>query len=386
MRQFARSDFRLMPIPALLIARAGRRFSTARMPCALAKAGFAPSLLAPRGSLAEHSALLSKVGHLPDSNDLAQWVFAFAAIVKATSPRLVVACDNPALRFLQMLVLRPPEGLNPALQSQLASLIRDSLGDPAHYRDNLDETLLPAAAEALSVPVPSYAIATEANEAQAFAGRNDFPVVLKGDEPSRALGQVVCADAAQLSRSFDEFKRAGAASVLVQAYVAGSVKVYPAVAWNGALLVGYAQTRLVAEAESAGVPAVNRCYASSELRALAVKLAAGFGINGFFAPEFVEDARSGRTYLLGINRRIVGGAHRGAAMKADHWAALHAAIEGARSSTRSDLDAGEEHVAADFPQEWLRDPQSRWLRDYPVDVPWDDPKLVEAMLALASER
>jgi hypothetical protein len=386
MRQFARSDFRPMPIPVLLLAKAGRWFSTARMPCALAKVGFEPSLLAPRGSLAEHSALLSKVGHLPDSNELTQWVFAFAAIVKATSPRLAIACDDPALRFLQMLVLTPPEGLNPALQSQLASLIRDSLGDPAHYRDNLDKTLLPPAAEALDVPVPRYAIAAEANQARAFAGGNGFPVVLKGDDSSRALGTSICADAAQLSRSFDELKRAGAARVLVQAYVAGPVRVYPAVAWKGALLVGYAQTRLAAEAEPAGVPALNRCYASPELRALAVKLAEGFGINGFFAPEFIEDARSGQAYLLGINRRIVGGAHRGAAMKADHWAALNAALAGSPTPTRSDLDAGEEHIAADFPQEWLRDPQSRWLREYPVDVPWDDPKLVEAMLALAPER
>jgi len=181
-------------------------------------------------------------------------------------------------------------------------------------------------------------------------------------------------------------KRAGAAQVLVQAYVVGPLIVYPAVAWNGVLLVGYAQTRLAAEADSAGVPVVNRCYASPELRAFAVKLVAGFGINGFFAPEFIEDARSGQAYLLGINRRIVSGAHRGAAMNADHWAALNAALQGSASPTRSDLDSGEEHVAADFPQEWLRDPQSRWLREYPADVPWDDPKLVEAMMALTPER
>jgi hypothetical protein len=386
MRQFARFDFCPMPIPALLLVTAGRWFSSARMPCALAKAGFEPSLLAPRGSLAERSALLSKVGHLPESNDLPQWVFAFAAIVKATSPQLVIPCDDPALRFLQMLVLTPPEGLNPALQSQLASLIRNSLGDPAHYRDNLDKTLLPEAAEALGVPVPSYAIVAEANEIQAFAGRNGFPVVLKGDDSSSARGPAICADAAQASRSFGELKRAGAGRVLVQAYVAGPARVYPAVAWNGALLAGYAQTRHVAEAEPPSVPVVSRCYPSPELRALAVKLAAGFGINGFFAPEFIEDTRTGQAYLLGINRRIVGGSHRGAAMNADHWAALNAALEGSPSRTRSDLDAGEEHIAVDFPQEWLRDPQSRWLREYPVDVPWDDPKLVEAMLALGAER
>jgi hypothetical protein len=34
------------------------------------------------------------------------------------------------------------------------------------------------------------------------------------------------------------------------------------------------------------------------------------------------------------------------------------------------------------PQEWLRDRASHWLREYPVDMRWDDPELIEAMLAL----
>jgi hypothetical protein len=356
------------------------------MPWALARAGFEPALLAPPGSLAEQSAFVSKVGHLPESKDLAQWVFPFAAIVKATSPRLVIPCDGRALRFLYMLVLTPPGGLEPTLQSQLAALIRESLGDPAHYRDNLDETLLPAAAESVGVPVPPYAICAEPGEANAFASRRGFPVTMKGDERSRGQELAICADSGQLSDSFDEFKRAGAERVLVQAHVAGPTELYPSVAWNGALLVGYAQKRLVVDPPPTGAPVVNRCYASPGLRALAEKLAAGFGINGFFAPEFVEDARTEQPYLLGINRRLVIGAHRGGAINADHWAALAAALQGLAPPTRSDLDIGEEHVAVDFPQEWLRDPQSRWLSEYPVDVPWEEPRLLEAMLALRRER
>jgi hypothetical protein len=209
---------------------------------------------------------------------------------------------------------------------------------------------------------------------------------MKGDDRSRGQEGAICADAGQLSGSFDDFKRAGAERVLVQAYLAGPTTAYPAVAWNGVLLVGYAQTRLVMGPTPTGPPAVTRCYASPGLRALAVKLAAGFGINGFFAPEFIEDARTKQPYLLGINRRIVVGAHRGGQINADHWAALAAALQGLAPPTRSDLDIGEEHVAADFPQEWLRDPQSRWLSEYPVDVPWEEPRLVEAMLALRRER
>ena len=51
----------------------------------------------------------------------------------------------------------------------------------------------------------------------------------------------------------------------------------------------------------------------------------------------------------------------------------------------ADLDVGEEHLTVHFPQEWLRDATSHWLRDYPVDVPWDEPELIDAMLALRHE-
>jgi len=375
-----------MATPALLIATATHRFASARMPRALAKAGFEPSLLTRRGSLAEQSVFLSKVGHLPDTDDPMEWVFGFAATVKATSPRLVIPCDGAAMRFLTMLALAPPERLDPTLHSQLASLIRDSLGDPAHYLDSLDKTLLPPVAEALGVAVPPYLVTAEPGEAQDFAARNGFPVVLMRGDSSGRSGLAICADSAQLSQRFTELTRDGAERLLVHAWITGPTKVYPAVVWNGEMLVGYASTRLFTAAEPGGVPAVNRCYASPELRAMTVKLAAGFGISGFFAPDFVEEARTGRTYLVGVNRRIVGGAHRGAAINADHWTALHAKLKGVPSPTRSDLDPGEEHACADFPQEWLRDPQSRWLREYPVDVPWDEPKLVEAMLALRRER
>jgi hypothetical protein len=109
------------------------------------------------------------------------------------------------------------------------------------------------------------------------------------------------------------------------------------------------------------------------------------GIGGFFSPEFLVETATGLPFLLEINRRLVGGAHRGGAIGVDHWAALHAAMHGKPSPTRADLTPGESHVAVHFPQEWLRDPESRWLREHPADVPWDDPALIEALLAMRNE-
>jgi hypothetical protein len=60
-------------------------------------------------------------------------------------------------------------------------------------------------------------------------------------------------------------------------------------------------------------------------------------------------------------------------------------MHGLALPTRADLTEGEEHFTVHFPQEWLRDVASHWLREYPVDVPWDEPELIEAMLALRLE-
>ena len=98
--------------------------------------------------------------------------------------------------------------------------------------------------------------------------------------------------------------------------------------------------------------------------------------------EYIADGESDTACVIEINRRLVGGSHRGAPMRVDHWAALRSTLTGSAIRTRTDLDLGEEHVCVNFPQEWLRDPESRWLREYPVDIPWDEPKLIKAMLEL----
>jgi predicted ATP-grasp superfamily ATP-dependent carboligase len=383
-----------MAASILLVATATRWFGTARMPRALAKAGFDVALLTPRNSLAEHSRYVAKLGYVEEAATPRQWLHAFAAMVKATAPRIVMPCDDTAFLLLQSLVLSPPENLEPTLALQLGALIRASLGDPAWYRTSVDKTLLPAAAEALGVRVPPWAVVASLAQAEAFAADHGYPVVVKRRRSSAGDGVGICADRAQLANAIAELARvdhvafpAGSESrLLVQAFIRGGTRFYPSMAWQGNLLTGYAGEKLVANPEPKGPPTVNRYFHSPALRESAAKLARGFGITGFFSPEFIEDERTGTPYLMEINRRLVGGAHRGSAIGVDHCAALHAALLGKPSPTRADLAEGEAHFTVHFPQEWLRDAASAWLREHPVDVPWDEPELIEAMLALRDEQ
>ncbi|HKW79696.1 MAG TPA: hypothetical protein VJQ49_01690, partial [Casimicrobiaceae bacterium] len=170
--------------------------------------------------------------------------------------------------------------------------------------------------------------------------------------------------------------------LLVRSFIRGPVRYYQAAAWRGRLLAGFAGERLPAAKPGTAQPAVNRYHRSDALRDVATRLARGFGISGFFSLEGIVADDGGDFHLLEMNRRLVGGAHRGSAFGVDPGAALHAALDDRPSPSRGDLDPGEEHLSVSFPQEWLRDPESEWLRDYPVDVPWDEPELFEAMLGL----
>lgn len=313
-----------MGISVLLVSTATRWFGTARMPRVLALAGFDVALLAPRDSLAERSRFVSTVGRLPDSATEKDWIYAFAATVKATTPRVVIPCDDRAFRLLNLVAQSPPEDMAPALQLELGTLIRESLGDPQHYATMMDKTLLPPAAQALGIRVA---------------------------EPS---GE----------------------------HVRAQIWHENVAAWQGKRLAGFAIDRHVAQGDLKGPPAVIRWFHSQELRDISERLVSGLGMSGLFATECIVDERDGHAYLIEINRRLTPAMHIGSRIGVDLGAALYAALTGTPSTSRSDLSPGEEGIGVHFPQEWLRDPESRYLRQYPVDVPWDDPDLLEAMMAM----
>src|SRR5690348_8400775 len=167
-----------MTTPVLLVLTALRWVGAARMPRALAQAGFEVTLLAPPGSLAEKSAFIARVAYLPDQATPEAWLHAFAATAKATAARLVVPCDDNAFRLLQLLATSPPQGMQPALQHELATLITESFGDPAHYAASVAATSLPAAAAGLGVRVPPHAWIDKLADAEAFGAEHGYPLVL----------------------------------------------------------------------------------------------------------------------------------------------------------------------------------------------------------------
>jgi predicted ATP-grasp superfamily ATP-dependent carboligase len=168
----------------------------------------------------------------------------------------------------------------------------------------------------------------------------------------------------------------------VQEFVHGRSISRASVAWDAEELAGVTRERVTRHPASTGPGSTVRVYFEPVARAASQALARALEMRGFFSIEYIVHPETGEAYLLEINRRAPPGIALGGMVGVDLCAALHAALAGAAPPGPADVAPESEKVIAQFPQEWLRDPASTYLRDCPVDAPWDDPEVFEAMLRL----
>lgn len=358
------------------------------MPSALARAGFAVTLLGPRDALVTRSRFVDRQVLLRAGWTRWEWIEGLRAAIDAGAPRLIVPGDEVALHFLFGLVLQPPPRLAGETLQTIVTLVRQSLGDPAHYMTSSDKVALPTAAAAAGVPVPHYASLSGPDDARAFARDHGFPMVLKAPHGFSGDGVAICRDRdaleialAQWERLLGQHPALREHAFLAQAFVDGPTLSRSSIAWDGVELAGTTREKLVRHPAGTGPASVVRYVHDPTIARYSARLIEAFGMTGFAGIEYIVEPR-GRVMLLEINRRVTPGASGSASVGVDLCAALHAALTGQPSRVASDLAPGETRIVARFPQEWLRDPSSRWLREYPVDAPWDDPELMAAMLAM----
>ena len=322
-----------------------------------------------------------------------EWLLELIHMIDENSPEALVPCDEMAVRLLIMLALEPPPGFNQELITRLVDLVVASMGDPRFYRVSIDKTKLPAAAEALGIRVPEYAIATGVEDAIRRAEALRYPAVIKRRFGFAGEGVAIVSTADELAAAAQQLLRpdqldlgeSRPPELLVQAFIAGPYHSQALVAQSGVPLASFAWERHVPTSPVKGQTAVLRFVHSPETLGFSETLCRDFGMSGFFNVQFVIDARTGKAHLLEINRRIVTHTHLGERVGKDLAAALFKGTEGALAGAAS-ADEDAQGTVAIFPREWLRDPGSPYLVEFPVDVPWDDPPLFAAMLAMRHEQ
>ena len=376
--------------PAVLVVTMGTDYvAPARMPRELSRAGFAVTLIAPKGALATHTGFVDKVGYFPKNPTVYEWMQVLAGAMRRIEPLLVLPGDDVTLRMLMWLVLDPPQQLRTELLAELTDLVVRSLGDPAFYAASVDKAALARQAAAAGVPVPPGDAVDDERAAVDVAEALGYPVIVRPTVGTASSGVVRCRDAAGVRRAMRELPQTvgwippGAARALVQRMLTGRHANHPAVAWQGRELAGFTRVA-VRQFPEGGPSSVARYTPNPGIAAANARLLGAIGLTGFASTEYLIDDDTGVPHLIEINRRMTPATHTGPRVGVDIASALAAACANRPWNGPTDAPEGTDLTLALFPQEWLRDRASPFLSTCANDAPWDDPALLRAMLDLGS--
>jgi hypothetical protein len=109
----------------------------------------------------------------------------------------------------------------------------------------------------------------------------------------------------------------------------------------------------------------------------AQKLASTMGLTGLYGFDFILENGTGRPLLLEMNPRATQTCHLGLGKLHDIPAAIVAAATG-KPITLTPSVIGDREIIALFPLEWQNDPHSPFIQSGYHDIPWKEPRLVEA--------
>jgi carbamoyl-phosphate synthase large subunit len=361
-------------------------FGSARLPAALARAGFEVASLAFPGALITQSSHVTAQFSLPSAAADLELLAALRKTLLAFAPALVVPGDDPAVELLHALGAEVfANG-----ETELRACFERSLGDPRHYGKVQSRRELHAAAVRLGVRVPEQGVVTNAREAEAFAEQYGFPLILKAENTCAGFGTAICADPAALKAAFVRFDagygfaRLPLAAITVQRFVQGRTAMRAIVASEGRVLAGLSAYKLETHPAPTGPSTVIEFFENQAMERAAVSVTESFGLSGFASFDFMIEDEGGAAYLIELNPRPVPICHLGGAFGDDLCGALWQRLNG--TPPRSSLAPVPGRRVALFPQEWVRASDSPHLQQAFHDVPWDEPLLARALTVMGVEQ
>ena len=316
-------------------------------------------------------------------------------------PDLVIPCDDRAVGHMLRHHAREP-------LSREGAVIARSLGVPENYHPIMARGVFMEECRELGIAVPRTIRLATQSELDAALDEVGLPAVLKTDgswggegvvivrtreeaqaawrklsepvSPLRSLARAVLRnDAHHLQAAMS--KPSGPA-ITVQSFIPGNPATTAFACWKGEV-AGMIHTDVVASAIATGPASVVRRIDCIEMEAAARAIAHRFHLSGLHGLDFIRNA-DGQVFLLEINPRATQTSYLAFGPGRDLLAGLVAGASGERVRARMPMTAN--HTVALFPQEWARDPSSPWLKSAFHDIPWDDPDLLRAWLAVTPAR
>jgi biotin carboxylase len=255
-------------------------------------------------------------------------------------------------------------------------------------------------AEEQGLRVPQTEVIADARELRTWVDRVGLPTVLKANGSSGGDGVRVVHTFEEAERAFHTLKapplwaRAAKRALVdrdktlvwpallrrrsvvnAQAFVAGREATSTVACWEGRVLASL-HFEVLKKADQSGHATVVRLIANPEMSSAVESMVRRLNLSGLHGFDFILQSGTGNAYLIEINPRATQVGHLMLGPGRDLPAALYAALTG--KVVQEAQKVTDNDTIALFPQEWIRDPRSEFLRSGYHDVPWEQPELVHA--------
>lgn len=317
---------------------------------------------------------------------------ALRSAIAAAKPDLIVPCDDGVVWQLH--------GLH-AREIEMRAVIERSLGPAEHYPTVRSRGILLQTAEQLGIRVPRTQNIDSEAELQSWP--QETPGVLKLDGTWGGSGVVIVQSRTEAIGAFRRLatpfsvglmlKRwlinrdllavwslhgRAQATVSIQQYIPGRPANTMMACWNGEML-GLVTVEVLSAQGATGAATVVRIVDNPEIERAARLLAFRLQLTGFHGLDFVIEEETGAAYLIELNPRSTQLGHLRIAGQGD-LASMVAERLGARAESEEIADCGVGDAVAFFPQTFIWNPRSSYLRTAYHDVPWEEPKLVRDLM------
>jgi carbamoylphosphate synthase large subunit len=378
--------------PKILVATTFRWYPTARLAMALANAGCTVEVACPSG----HPVGKTTAAHKIHTYNGLSPLHSLAHVIASADPDLIVPGDDLATRHLHRLYDR--EKQNGKTDSPICTVIERSLGAADSFPFAYARAAFMKLAEEEGIRIPKTEVIESLEDLKDWNLRNGFPAVLKADGTSGGYGVRIVNTIEDAERAFrflkapPKFLRAAKHALLdrdatlvwpallrrkfvvnAQEFVDGREATSAVACWKGEVLAAL-HFEVINKRSSSGPATVVRLIEDAEMSTAAQKMVQRLNLSGVHGFDFMLEEQTGHAYLIEINPRATQVGHLALGPGRDIPAALYAALS--CNPAQPAPKVTDKETIALFPQEWMRDSQSEFLRSAYHDVPWEEPELI----------
>jgi ATP-grasp domain len=388
-------------MPTVLVTTTTKWFPTARLGMALDRAGFEVEILAPK----RHPITKTRVVRRAYVYDAFSPLLSFHNAIQNGKPDLVVPSDDFATQHLHDLY-HQQKGTGNSGRS-VCELIERSLGSQNGFPAIRSRASLIAIAREEGVRVPITAEIPDIAILRKWIAERALPVVLKTDGSSSGEGVRVPTTPGQAERAFRALqsplsfvrmtKRAlinrdlrwilptlerRHSVVNAQEFIEGRDATSVVACWKGEVLAGL-HFEVMIKQYVRGPASVLRVIDNIEMVVAIQKIVRRLCLSGLQGFDFLLKGNADTPYLIEMNPRATQVGHLALGTGRDLPAALYSALTGKAIQEAPSVTSNSTIVL--FPQEWLRNPESSYLRSGYHDIPWEEPELIRECLRKAQK-